>query len=41
MNLLMGIELAAGRWISYPVGVRCLLTCQKPLSQPRVSTPTA
>ena len=29
-NLLMQIELTAGKVISYPFGIRCLLTAQKP-----------
>jgi len=30
LNTLMGIEMGVGRFINYPCGIRCLLTCQKP-----------
>lgn len=29
LNTIMHVELALGRWISYPFGIRCLLTCVK------------
>lgn len=29
LDVITRIELALGRWISYPFGIRCLLTCQK------------
>ncbi len=29
LKLLMGVELLAGRWISYPFGIRCVITAQK------------
>jgi len=28
-DLLMRVELTLGRWVSYPCGIRCLLTCIK------------
>jgi len=31
LNILMRIESFLGRWISYPFGIRSLLTCVKPL----------
>lgn len=30
LNMLMKLELAVGNLISYPIGIRCLLTCRKP-----------
>jgi hypothetical protein len=27
----MGIELFLGRFVSYPLGIRCLVTCRKPI----------
>ena len=30
MNLAMALEMALGRIVSYPAGVRCLVTCRKP-----------
>jgi SAM-dependent methyltransferase len=30
LNAVMGLELALGRWVSYPWGIRCLLTARKP-----------
>jgi 2-polyprenyl-3-methyl-5-hydroxy-6-metoxy-1,4-benzoquinol methylase len=29
---VMRLELALGRWISYPFGIRCLITVQKPIN---------
>jgi len=29
LDLSLRMELALGKWISYPFGIRCLLTCQK------------
>jgi len=29
LSLIMRVELALGRWVSYPFGVRCLVTCIK------------
>lgn len=28
-NLLMQFELALGRWVRYPFGIRCLVTCRR------------
>jgi SAM-dependent methyltransferase len=30
LDALMQIELQLGKWISYPIGIRCLMTCVKP-----------
>jgi SAM-dependent methyltransferase len=30
---LMNLELALGRWISYPFGIRCLVTARKPAGE--------
>ncbi len=30
LSLAMRLELALGRWVSYPAGLRCLMTCLKP-----------
>ncbi len=32
MEWVVGLETWVGRWVSYPVGIRCLVTCRKPLS---------
>lgn len=29
LSLIMRVELALGRWVSYPFGIRCLVTCIK------------
>ena len=29
LGLLMRAELALGRWVSYPIGIRCVMTCVK------------
>jgi len=29
LDMIMRIELMLGRWVSYPIGIRCLLTCVK------------
>ncbi|MGI0026095.1 MAG: hypothetical protein ACREA4_13250, partial [Nitrososphaera sp.] len=29
LGLFMRVELILGRWISYPFGIRCLLSCGK------------
>jgi SAM-dependent methyltransferase len=29
LDLLMRLELLLGRWVAYPYGIRCLLTCRK------------
>jgi hypothetical protein len=31
MKLVTSAELALGKYISYPFGIRCLITCSKPL----------
>jgi SAM-dependent methyltransferase len=30
MKLITDVELALGRYVSYPFGIRCLITCSKP-----------
>ncbi|MGA2937191.1 MAG: hypothetical protein ABSF52_08855, partial [Syntrophobacteraceae bacterium] len=30
LDMLIQFELAMGKFISYPVGIRCLVTCIKP-----------
>lgn len=30
MNLAIKLELALGKWIRYPIGIRCLVTARKP-----------
>jgi hypothetical protein len=29
LDFLMRLELWLGRWVAYPCGIRCLLTCVK------------
>jgi SAM-dependent methyltransferase len=30
LDVVTRLELFVGRWVSYPLGIRCLLTCTKP-----------
>jgi SAM-dependent methyltransferase len=34
LAFVTGAELFFGRWIAYPVGIRCLVTCVKPAASP-------
>jgi len=37
LQTALGVEMALGRWLSYPWGIRCLATARKPLSQRRAA----
>lgn len=34
LSSLMDLELMLGKWISYPFGIRCVVSCTKPISSP-------
>lgn len=34
LSSLIGLELMLGKWISYPFGIRCVVSCTKPISSP-------
>ena len=39
-HALMGMELFLGRFVSYPTGIRCLLTCRKPIHDKTLPLPS-